>query len=320
MTDSAFKPAWWLPNSHFQTVWPTLFRRRVNNLSIKRERFELLDGDFIDIDWVDSNSRGPIVIILHGLEGSIESPYAKGMLKAIHQEGWRGGFLHFRGCSGEHNRLERFYHSGDTADVDYIVRMLKAREPHTPIGAIGFSLGGNVLVKWLGETQASNVLNAAVAISVPFELNKAVLRINRGFSRLYQWYLLTCLRKKIRDKFQKQSCSLKLPSLSRLGSLKEFDDAITAPLHGFLNADDYYHRSSSRSYIKTIQKPTLLLQARDDPFMVEEVLPLPHELSSFVQLEITEKGGHVGFVSGRFPWSASYWLEKRVPLFLKHYL
>jgi predicted alpha/beta-fold hydrolase len=316
---SSFKPSWWLSSPHLQTLWPTLCRRPIKNLLLQRERFELPDGDFLDLDWCDKKS-GPIVLILHGYEGSINSPYAKGMLQTIDKRGWRGLFMHFRSCSGEHNRLPRIYHSGETGDVATVVAELKRREPNTPIAAIGFSLGGNVLLKWLGETGEANPLVAAAAISVPFELHKAADRINKGFSRVYQWHLLKSVRHKIKHKFQNIIPPFPMPLLSALISIRDFDDKVTAPLHGFLNAEDYYTQSSSRQYLHTIRVPTLLLQAKDDPFMTDDILPRENELSDHITFELSEKGGHVGFVTGKFPWQMEYWLEKRVPLYLEQYL
>lgn len=319
MDDPVFKPAWWLSNSHLQTLWPTLCRRAINDIAITRERFELPDGDFVDLDWSGSGS-GPIVIILHGLEGSIASPYAKGMLHAISRHGWRGVLMHFRCCSGERNRLPRTYHSGETGDINTVVQALSCREPFVPMAAMGFSLGGNVLLKWLGESGQSNVLKAAIAISVPFELDKSVNRINQGFSKLYQWHLLRSLYDKMQWKFREQTAPFPMPPLSELHTIRDFDEAVTAPLHGFANAEDYYAKSSCRQYLRDIHVPTLLLQAKDDPFMTEDLLPTLDELSSAITLELTEKGGHVGFVSGSLPWQAEYWLEQRVPIFLEKYL
>lgn len=320
MTDNtSFKPAWWLRNPHLQTIWPTLCRRPIKDIEIKRERFELPDGDFLDLDWV-GRGLGPIVIILHGFEGSIDSAYAKGMLRAITNEGWRGVFMHFRGCSGVPNRLPRSYHSGETRDVDLVVQAIRSREPHTHIAAVGFSLGGNVLLKWLGETSGNNPLKAAIAISVPFELNKAADRISQGFSRLYEWYMLRCVQKRLEYKFKQLPPPIELPPFSRLKTIREFDDKVTAPLHGFLNVNEYYNYSSSRQYLNKIQVPTLLLQAKDDPFLSEAIIPYPHELSEKIKLEVTDSGGHVGFVTGKYPWSPEYWLEQRVPTYLRQFL
>lgn len=322
MKNEIFKSAWWLPNSHLQTIWPALLRRPIKSLVTKRERFELSDGDFVDLDWAISNatpSCSPIVLILHGLEGSIESPYAQGMLHAIARQGWRGVIMHFRSCSGEPNRLPRLYHSGETNDVQEIITILRDREPDTQIAGIGFSMGGNVLLKWLGETREKNFLNAAVAVSVPFELDKTVNRLQQGFSRVYEWHIMRQLREKIQTKFSEQNSPIDLSNQDMVRTIREFDEKITVPLHGFASVDEYYQKSSSRQYLKHIQIPTLLVQALDDPFMTEDIIPEPHEISAYVQLEVTKNGGHVGFISGKYPWRPEYWLEQRIPLFLTPY-
>lgn len=316
---TSFKPAWWLPNSHLQTLWSTLCRPPIKNLPLINERIELPDGDFIDLNWMGSG-KGPIVLLLHGFEGSIESHYAKGMLQAMHRQGWRGVFMHFRGCSGEPNRLARCYHSGDTADVALIIKRIREREPQTPLAAIGFSLSGNVLLKWLGETGVQNPLSAAIAVSVPFELHKTTQRIRQGFSRIYERHMVKCVYERLSFKFNRLSDPIKLPPFSEIRSLEEFDDKVTAPLHGFMNAMDYYTKSSSRQYLHAIRVPTLLLQAKDDPFMTKDIIPTAAELPQDVQLELTEAGGHVGFVGGKYPWRPEYWLEKRAPEFFKQYL
>lgn len=322
MDGFVFKPAWWLRNSHLQTLWPAVIRKRRLKPSIKlqRERIELPDGDFIDLDWMQKDAEGPLVIVLHGFEGSVNSHYAKGMLNVIHSHGWRGVFMHFRGCSGEHNRLPRSYHSGDTTDLSFVMNILHQREPHTPLAAIGYSLGGNILLKWLGETGKSNPLKAAIAVSVPFELQKAAKRIQTGFSRFYQWYFLRCLRKRLKRKFKRVPPPVNPAILKSVSSLPEFDNVFTAPLYGFRDVDDYYASASCRQYLRFIQVPTLLVHAKDDPFMTEDVIPTAEELSPFVKMEITEAGGHVGFVSGKFPWKPVYWLEERTPHFFREFL
>lgn len=319
MDDVSFKPAWWLPNPHLQTMWPTFCRSSLKNLEITRERFELPDGDFIDIDWV-GEGNGPIVIILHGLEGSIESPYARGMLNTLQKQGWRGAFMHFRCCSGERNRLPRTYHSGETGDISLLIKSLQEHEPGILIAAMGFSLGGNVLLKWLGETGANNPLQAAVAISVPFDLRKSIEYLSTGVSRLYQSYMVKQLYKKMLWKFREKSSPIHIPPFSEIHSIQDFDESVTAPLHGFKGADEYYDESSCFPFLKSIAVPTLVVQAKDDPFYPEAYLPTRNDLSRHVQLELTEQGGHVGFVSGNFPWSAEYWLEKRIPIFLRQFI
>lgn len=318
MNESSFKPAWWLRNPHLQTLWPAICRRTVKDIVLRRERFELADGDFLDLEWTGPD-HGPLVLILPGFEGSIDSHYAKGMLRTMTQQGWRGVFMHYRGCSGETNRLPRSYHSGETQDLATVIDALFAREPDLKLSAVGFSLGGNMLLKWLGETGQKNPLTAAIAISVPFELNKAVTRISKGFSRIYEKHLLRCVCKRLSSKFQNSTGPIDVSCFSRITSMRDFDNQVTAPLHGFSDADDYYLKSSSRQYLHNIHVPTLLLQSKDDPFMTDDVIPLPHELSKQVTLEITENGGHVGFVAGKFPWELTYWLEQRVPAFLRCY-
>jgi predicted alpha/beta-fold hydrolase len=317
--DGRFRPAWWLSNRHLQTIWPVLCRARIR-LETRRERVELPDGDFLDVDWVGRG--GPIVIVLHGLQGSAESNYARGLLKQIEARGWRGALMHFRGCSGEANRLPRTYHSGETTDVDWFARELRRREPETPLAGVAYSLGGNVLLKWLGETGNDNPLKAAVAVSIPFELATAADSIASGFSRVYQWYLVRKLKKALRAKMGNGSLALPLSSadLDRLRSLREFDDAVTAPMHGFRSAHNYYECSSSRQFVDRIKTPTLVLQAEDDPFMHSKVIPPPEERSAHVAFEVSPNGGHVGFISGPWPWSARYWLEDRIPEYLQAHI
>lgn len=316
-----FKPAWWLSNPHLQTIWPTVWRNNnVKSLQLERERLELPDGDFLDLDWSGKKLTGPIVMILHGFEGSIDSHYSRGMLQAINQRGWRGLFMHFRGCSGEPNRLPRGYHSGETSDVDYVVKTLLAREPKAEIAAIGYSLGGNVLLKWLGETGKENRLKAAIAISVPFDLHKALKRIESGFSRFYQWYLVKLARERLLQKFATVKAPIDIEELAKVDGIVDFDGRYTVPLHGFSSIEEYYTKSSSRHYLHAIQVPTLLIQAKDDPFMSDDIIPDRTELSPQIKLEVTDAGGHVGFVTGKVPWRPQYWLEERVPEFLKMYL
>jgi hypothetical protein len=237
-----FKPAWWLPGGHLQTLWPSLRKRKIN-IALARERLTLPDGDFLDLDWVSGNTKAPIVLILHGLEGSIESSYAKGMLNALKNSGLRGVFMHFRGCSGEHNRNVQFYHAGETKDLGFVLQTFNQREPFTPIAIIGFSLGGNVLLKYLGETQMDNPICCAAAISVPFLLNRFADKVQRGGSSIYQHYLLSRLRNKILDKGKGITLSIDLERLGKIKSFWDFDREITAKIHGFKDAKDYYEKT-----------------------------------------------------------------------------
>ncbi len=313
-----FKPAWWLRSPHLQTLWPALARQK-SALSLRRERWELADGDFLDVDWT-SRDAGPIVAVLHGLEGSVDSHYARGILAAIHRRGWRGALMHFRGCSGESNRLSRGYHSGETGDLDAFVSKLQADYPTTAVAVVGYSLGGNVLLKWLGEAAAPMPVRCAVAVSVPFELGSTADRLERGFSRGYQWWLLRSLRASAARKARLGLVSYQPEELFRLRTFRAYDDRVTAPLHGFAGVDDYYSRASSRQYLKGIATPTLIVHALDDPFMTPDAAPRQDELSPSVEFELSPRGGHVGFVSGAFPWRPRYWLEERIPDYLGRYL
>jgi predicted alpha/beta-fold hydrolase len=313
-----FKPAWWLRNPHLQTLWPVLFRRKLRP-PLRRERLELPDGDFVDLDWT-VNDSGPIVIIFHGLEGSSRSHYTRGILSVLPRQGMRAVVMHFRGCSGEPNRLARAYHSGDTGDIDFLVRTLKAREPSTPLAAIGYSLGGNALLKWLGEQGSDAPVQCAVAVSVPFLLHEATARMNRGFSCVYQWHLMKSLKRGARRKAVKFTPPATLKEIDQMKSFFEFDDRVTARLHGFNGAMHYYTTSSSRQYLNRIRIPTLIVHAQDDPFMHPGVIPGLPELSSTVELSLHARGGHVGFVGGSLPWRPRYWLDEQLPFWLKRYL
>jgi uncharacterized protein len=317
-----FKPAWWLRNNHLQTIFARYIGRR-RDIQTRREIFELSDGDFLDCRWV-GGQHGPIVVILHGLEGSVESHYAKGMLKATAENGWRGVLVHFRSCGPEINRLARGYHSGDTTDLNEFVSALRAREPNTPLIGVGYSMGGNVLLKWMGESGQQNPLVAGIAVSVPFELQIAADSIGRGIGgRLYENYFLKPMKEKITRKMAIHPEELNKVDLSRLESIrsvKEFDEYITAPLHGFKNASEYYSKSSSRYFLEKIQVPTLIIHSKDDPFMTEDLIPGHDEISPMVHMEVYDKGGHVGFVSGWNPLRPQYWLEHRIPEFIHEQL
>lgn len=314
-----FKPAWWLPGGHLQTLWPSLRKRKID-ISLVRERLLLPDGDFLDLDWTTSNAGAPIVLILHGLEGSIESSYAKGMLNALKNSGLRGVFMHFRGCSGEHNRSIQSYHAGETKDVGYVLQTFSQREPFTQIAVIGFSLGGNVLLKYLGETQMDNPICCATVISVPFLLNRFADKIQRRGSFIYQKYLLSRLRNKILDKARSIALPIDLENLDRLKNFWDFDNEVTAKIHGFKDAKDYYEKSSSFHYLSKIKRKTLLIHAFNDPFLPLDAIPDQNQLPMNVQLELLKSGGHMGFMSGALPWHPKYWLEERVPSYIQENL
>lgn len=319
-----FKPAWWLNNAHLQTLYPALLRKVGNCPHIMRERLLTPDGDFVDLDWCGEGG-GPLIILLHGLTGSSRSVYIKSLQGIFSGQGFRSVALNFRGCSGESNRLARCYHSGDTGDVDFLYRTLRQREPDVSMAAVGFSLGGNVLLKWLGEQGDRLQLFAAVAVSVPLVLSVCASKLDTGFSRLYRANLLQGLKRYMDTKRQylqaigHQQEAEKIDQLGDLSTIRSFwqyDDRVVAKLHGFRDVHDYYRRSSSRQYLKSIMVPTLVIQAADDPFMTDAVLPQRGELSPSVHLEITRGGGHVGFVCGRLPFKPTYWLDTRIPEFI----
>ena len=322
--NAAFKPAWWLNNPHLQTLYPALVRKTPEPPVAQRERLETPDHDFIDIDWCGVG-RQPLVMLLHGLTGSSQSGYIKGLQQKLLMLGYRSAVLNFRGCSGEPNRTARCYHSGETEDIHFLYQTLRRREPDTPMAAIGFSLGGNVLLKWLGEQGGQVSLFAAVAVSVPLVLSVCATKLDSGFSRVYRKNLLRELQHYLRVKrrsLARTGNSREAEKIERLGDLSgiesfwQYDDRVVAKLHGFEDVHDYYRQSSSRQFLKRIAVPTLLIQSDDDPFMTPAIIPDASELSPCVHLELTHGGGHVGFVSGNIPCKPQYWLEQRIPEFL----
>lgn len=306
---TSFKAAWWLHNPHLQTLWPTFFRTRPA-LDLQAERVELPDGDFIDLKW-STNPADKLVLLLHGLEGSMQSHYVPGLIQTLITHQYKVCFMQFRGCSGEPNRLPRSYHSGATEDLDAIVKHIRLQHQTNIDAMIGFSLGGNLLLKWLGEQGEKTGINKAIAVSVPFQLNDAAIRLKQGFSKFYQRHLITRLQNKYLEKFAAMASPLNL-DVTKLSTFHDFDDKVTAPLHGFKNVDDYYGQCSSRQFLKHIHVPTLLLHDRTDPFMFPHTAPNLSELSASVSLELTENAGHVGFIEGKTPGCAHYWMDKRI--------
>ena len=311
---SDFTPAWWLRGAHAQTLWPYLFGDKTVP-GLAPERLELPDGDFVDLCWTtgnDINDATPVVAVFHGLEGNIHSPYAARVMTTVRNQSWRGVFMHFRGCSGEPNRGRGSYHSGHTTDIAFLLYTLRRRFPRARLFAVGYSLGGNALLKYLGEQGTAAPLVAAAAVSVPFLLADGAERLNRGLSRLYQRHLISLLQRKVLRKVGLGRLDFEPAEVARLKTFYLFDDVVTAPLHGFAGADDYYARCSSRRYLRDIRTPTLILHAHDDPFMTPASIPGSEELPDQVRLELSEKGGHVGFISGSLPWRPDYWLERRL--------
>lgn len=323
MTD-LFQPAWWLPGPHLQTLWNP-FLRSAPALARRRERLWLADGDFIDLDWHGPHdATAPLVLVLHGLTGSSSSLYVLGLQQQLAARGWASVAINWRGCSGEPNLLPRAYHSGASDDLGEVIAHLQASRPLAPLHAVGYSLGGNVLLKYLGESGVSSPLRKAVAVSVPFRLDQCADRIGLGFSRLYQAHFMKAMVAYVKDKqrlFRERDLQQHLATLSGLGTLDgmrtfwDFDGRITAPLHGYRDAQDYYRRASSRYFLPDIAIPTLLIQAADDPFVFRHSVPEPSELSPTTTLELHAHGGHVGFIEGT-PRRPRYYLERRIPQWL----
>lgn len=320
----SFRPLWWLDNQHLQTLYPALLRA-APKLNRRRERLTTPDGDFLDLDWYGADHQ-KIVILLHGLAGSSHSGYILGLQKVLHEQGFCSVALNFRGCSGEFNKLARCYHSGETEDIHFVYQTLRQRHPDALLAAFGFSLGGNVLLKWLGEQGEKLDLFAAAAVCVPLVLSVCATKLDQGFSRLYRQRLLTELKQYMHGKihylqrhqhFVEAEKLRQLGDLSKISSFWQYDDRVVAPLHGFRDVHDYYSRSSARQFLPQIRVPTLLIQTLDDPFMTEAVLPEARELSERVALEIYSGGGHLGFVGTKRRHGADYWLDKRLPTFLK---
>jgi len=311
MLDTDFSAPWWCTGPHCQTIWAKAFRYGLT-VPWRRQRLELPDGDFLDLDWHGSKSKNaPIALVLHGLEGSSRSHYAMAMGSVLPQNNFSVVVMNFRGCSGTHNRLARSYHSGETEDIDYVARYIKDNNPESPLFVIGYSLGGNVLLKWLGEQQDAAPVTAAVAVSVPFDLGLAADRMTQGLSRIYQKYFLSTLIPKIVAKNKIIPLPVDVKKASQAKTLRQYDDALTAPLHGFVGAQDYYDRSSSRQYLKAIKVPVLVLHALDDPFMTPRAIPEQKDLATSVNLVVQRHGGHVGFLG-----TDGYWLDRVIPSYL----
>jgi predicted alpha/beta-fold hydrolase len=259
-----------------------------------------------------------VLLVLHGLEGSARSHYVAGLFAEARARGWRAGVLWFRSCSGELNKLARFYHSGDTADLDWALRTLVAREPEVRVGAVGISIGGNVLLKWLGEQgdDAPKALRAAVAISVPFDLAQCARAMDQGFQKaVYTASFMRSFHAKTRAKALAHPGFVDLAAALKARTFAAYDRAVTAPLHGFADEVDYWARASSGPYLGRIRRPTLLINAVDDPFIPPTSLPDLAALPECVQTEFVPNGGHVGFVEGP-PWRTRSWAERRAAEYL----
>ncbi len=307
-----FKPLRYLKNRHLQTILPSVIQPAFP--SVEKERIELEDGDFIDLLW--TRFRSPqTLLVLHGLEGSAHSAYAKRILNYCNAQQIAAVLMHFRGCSGEPNRLLRSYHSGETGDLQRVINHLKGCSINN-IALLGYSLGGNVTLKYMGEKTTDPAIRCAIAVSAPMRLDICSDAMDQGFARIYQASLLRRLIKKMYLKQELLNTSDRhFPDPHSMRNFRQFDDSFTAPIHGFDNAEHYYQKCSSKQFLIRIDKPTLIIQSLDDPFMTTEVLPREHELSSSVNLELSTHGGHVGFI-GDNKMRPRLWLQNRIHRFL----
>ena len=313
-----FVPARWLRNAHLQTIYGSILAP-APAVAYRRERWDTPDGDFVDVDFVDGPRGAPWVHLYHGLEGSSNSPYARMLMHHAARRGWRGSVFHFRGCSGEPNALPRAYHSGDTEEVDWSLRRLKSLAGSAPMHAVGVSLGGNAFAKWLGEKgeRAGEIVARAAIVSAPLDLMAAGDALGRGFNLLYARHFLATLKRTAAAKLARHPGLFDAAAVRRARTLREFDNVVTAPLHGFRDTDDYWTRASAKPHLRGIRVPTLILNARDDPFLPAAALPKEHEVAETVTLEFPPHGGHVGFVTGPFPGHIE-WLPRRILHFLEH--
>ncbi len=320
MKTNQFLPAWWLRGAHAQTLWGKLVRKQPP-APVEMERWTAPDGETLEIHRLKMPGSKSRIVLLHGLEGSVRSHYAQGLFWEAFRRGWNADLLVFRTCGSAESVTPRLYHSGETTDIAWVLEKIIAEDPHAAIGLAGVSLGGNVLLKYLGElgSAISRQIRGAVAISVPFDLERSSRKIDRGFSRLYQWHFLRTLRKKARLKLEQFPGIADIRRVETARTMFEYDDVMTAPVHGFKGASDYYSRSSSINWLQTIDVPTLLLSAVDDPFLPADVLDevsLRAGRNSNLVMEFHPHGGHVGFISGSNPLRPVYYAEQRAADFL----
>ena len=327
-SELTYTPAWWVPGRHAQTLWGRVFRRPPV-VDTRLERWPTPDDDEIEVHRLDASGPNPHcmprLILLHGLEGTIRSNYIQGTLALARERGWAADVLIFRGCGTRMNRQRRLYHSGETSDLNLVIERVARETPDQPIVLAGFSLGGNVLLKWLGE-QGEGLrpqICGSAAVSVPYDLEAGARQIEHGFSRIYTYHFLRSLIAKARVKLTAYPALFDDTRLDSVQTLFDFDDVVTAPVHGFLGAHDYYSRSSSLQYLHAVRTPTLLLSSLDDPFMSRETADTVLRvalLSASLHAEFHAAGGHVGFVDGRLPFRSRHFAEVRVVEFLSNQL
>ncbi len=319
MPGTAYRAPWWLPGGHAQTIYARLFAR-CGVPAFRRSEWMTPDDDIIAVDWIDGRADAPLVVMFHGLEGGSASHYARALMSDVAALGWRGVMPHFRGCGGLPNRQPRAYHSGDTQEIDWVLRRLHEGADGRPLFVTGVSLGGNALLKWLGEEEdgACRIVRAAAAISAPVDLRVGGMALERGFSRIYGHYFLNTMRPKAMSMLARFPGLFAAESVRRARTLRDFDDAVTAPMFGYVDADDYWRHASAKPLLRSIRVPTLLISARNDPFQPGNSLPRPEDLSPAIEALLTEEGGHVGYVDGAFPGHV-HWLPARIIDFFRRH-
>ncbi len=316
---NTFRAPLWLTNRHAQTLYGALFAP-AERPSWLRQRWTTPDDDFIDVDILESAGNTKTLVIFHGLEGSTNSSYVRALAHTAQSAGWRVVAPNFRGCSGVINRLPRSYYAGDSAEIQWILSHTRSIHAGAPLYAVGVSLGGNMLLKWLGEQkdEARTLLTCAAAVAAPLDLQAVGDHLAQGFNRFYTRYFLATLKQKAQNKFNQYPGLFNLTATLKASTLREFDNHFIAPLHGFADVDDYWRRCSSKPWLKEIRVPTLLLCARDDPFLPEGVLPQQQQCSAEVTRDFQARGGHVGFVSGHFPGQIAWMPQRIMQFFLMH--
>jgi len=333
-----YKAPFWMPGGHLQTIFASLLSKGPE-VKYRRERWELNDGDFIDVDWAEAvpenqatashdadltlsespEHKKPVLVIFHGLEGSSQSQYAKSLIGAAISKGWHGAVIHFRGCSGEPNRLPRVYYAGDSLEIDTMLSRIRSIYPDNPVYTVGYSLGGNALLKWLGEFGANSMLNIskAVAVSAPIDLKASAVSLDDGLNRiLYTPIFVDSMRPKALELSKRFPGLLDDKRIRDAKTIHDMDNAVTSVLYGAEDASDYYSKNASKPYLKNITLPTLIINAKNDPFMPAQFLPTAEEVSSSVTLDYQEQGGHVGFYSP-FVNNEKSWLPSRIIEFLE---
>ncbi len=312
----------WLPGGNAQTLYP-YFNKPTQLFTYRRERWELDDGDFVDVDWADGSTDAPLVIFFHGLEGGSSSHYILSIINNLRKYHWRSAVIHFRGCSGIPNRLSRAYHAGDSIEIDWMLQRItnqtQAVSATQPVYVIGVSLGGNALLKWLGEKgeRAKEIVAGVATVSVPLDLAAAGSALDIGFNQVYTRHFLDTLKDKAFDKLEQFPGLFDAKALKKCSSIYDFDNLVTAPLHGFCGTDDYWYQSSSKQWLGHIKVPTLVINACNDPFMPASALPAQKDVSPAVTLEFPQEGGHAGFMQGPFPGKLN-WLPKKILSFFYH--